>query len=64
MKTCRSQLAVLPTLHSAVMIIIGAHTEPCLTAATSLLLPLVPSDVPREVLAENMPTVCITFRPA
>lgn len=26
------------------MIILGAHTELCLTAATSLLLPLVPSD--------------------
>lgn len=44
MKTCCSKLAVLPTLHSAVMIIIGAHTELCLTAATSLLLPLVPCD--------------------
>lgn len=61
MKTCCSKLAVLPTLHSAVMIIVGAHTELCLTAATSLLLPLVPSDVPRKVMPENMPTVCITF---
>lgn len=26
---------VLPTLHSAVLIIIGAHTEPRLNAATS-----------------------------
>lgn len=42
--TCCSKLAVLPTLLSAVMIIIGVHTELCLTAATSLLLPLVPSD--------------------
>lgn len=38
-----------------------AHTELCLTAATSLLLPLVPSDVPRKVMPENGPTVCITF---
>lgn len=45
-------------LHSAVTIIIGAPTEPCLTAATSLLLPL----VPREVMPENnMPTVCLIF---
>lgn len=41
--TCCSKLAVLP-LHSAVTIIIGAHAELCLTAAASLLLPLVPSD--------------------
>lgn len=61
MKTCCLKLAVLPTSPSAVMIIIGAHTELCLTAATSLLLPLVPSDVPREVIPENIPTVCITF---
>ncbi len=61
MKTCRSKLAVLPTSHSAVMIIVGTHTELCLTAATSLLLPLVPSDVPREAVPDIMPTVRITF---
>lgn len=44
MMTCCSKLAVLPTLHSAVMIIVGAHTELSLTAATLLLLPLVLSD--------------------
>lgn len=42
--TCHSKFAVLPTLHSAVMIIIGVNTELRLTAVTSLLLPLVPSD--------------------
>lgn len=48
---------MLPTSHSAVMIIIGAHTELCLTAAILLVLPLVPSDMPREVMPENKPTI-------
>lgn len=52
-KTCCLKLAVLPNSNSAVMIIIGAHSELCLTAATSLLLPFVPSDVPREVMTKK-----------
>lgn len=44
MMTWCSKLVALPTLYSAMMIIIGATTEHCLTATTSLLLMLVLSD--------------------